>query len=121
LSPEVRGTYDAHEAYQRLDIVACDGAAFIAKHDAPGVCPGDGWQLMSKQGKAGKRGDDGERGLRGEKGERGEPGRDAPTFVRWQIDCERYRAIPLMSDGKSGESLELREMFLRFLNETRDD
>jgi hypothetical protein len=120
-SPEVRGTYDTRETYQRLDIVACDGASFIAKRDNPGMCPGEDWQMMSRQGKPGRKGEDGERGLRGEKGETGAPGADAPEFVRWQIDCERYRASPLMSNGKVGEPLELREMFVRFLQETRDD
>lgn len=42
-TPIVCGTYDAREKYQRLDIVASDGAAFIAKRDDPGICPDDGW------------------------------------------------------------------------------
>ena len=71
-TPTIRGTYDDCEKYKKLDIVACNGASFIAKHDNPSICPGNGWQLMSGQGKQGRRGHDGERG------ERGEPGADRP-------------------------------------------
>ena len=90
-SPNVCGTYDAREKYERLDIVALDGAAFIACRDNPGICPGDGWQLLSRPGRPGRRGETGERGPRGEKGERGEPG---ATVVSWQLDRERYRISP---------------------------
>jgi hypothetical protein len=107
-SPNVCGTYDVQETYKQLDIVALDGAAFIARRDNPGVCPGDGWQLLSRQGRPGLRGETGERGLRGEKGQRGEPG---ATVVSWQLDRERYRVSPLMSDGKVGPLLELRGLF----------
>ena len=55
MTPTVRGTYDVHEVYQRLDIVAPDGAAFIAKKNAPGICPGSDWQMISRQGRQGKR------------------------------------------------------------------
>jgi hypothetical protein len=114
-SPNVCGTYDARERYERLDIVALDDAAFIARRDNPGVCPGDGWQLLSRQGRPGHRGETGERGVRGEKGERGEPG---ATVVSWQLDRLRYRISPLMSDGKVGPMLELRGLFEQFLSET---
>ena len=46
------GAYDACGKYKKLDIVVSDGAAFIAKRDDPGICPGDGWQLMSSTGQA---------------------------------------------------------------------
>jgi hypothetical protein len=62
----------------------------------------------------GHRGETGERGVRGEKGDRGEPG---ATVVSWQLDRERYRVSPLMSDGKVGPMLELRPMFEQFLAE----
>jgi hypothetical protein len=65
-SPNICGTYDAREKYERLDIVALDDAAFIARRDNPGICPGDGWQLLSRQGRPGRRGENGERGQRGE-------------------------------------------------------
>jgi hypothetical protein len=113
-SPNVCSTYDAREKYQRLDIVALDGAAFIAQRDNPGICPGDGWQLLSRQGRPGCRGETGERGPRGETGEQGEPG---ATVVSWQLDRQRYRVSPLMSDGKVGPTLELRALFEQYYAE----
>jgi hypothetical protein len=115
ITPNVRGTFSADETYNQLDIVVSDGAAFIAKYDSPGICPGDGWQLLSRQGRAGRRGETGERGMRGERGVKGEPG---PSIVSWQIDRVHYRASPLMSDGTVGPTLELRPLFETFLLET---
>jgi hypothetical protein len=103
------------EVYKRLDIVVSDGDSFIAKHDDPGICPSDGWQLLSEHGRPGRKGETGERGIRGERGEKGEPG---PSIVSWQIDRERYRASPLMSDGTVGPMLELRPLFEQFQLET---
>jgi hypothetical protein len=114
LTPTIRGTYDAYVKYKKLDVVALDGASFVAKRDNPAICPGDGWQLLSKQGRSGYRGEAGETGPRGEKGEKGEPG---TTVVSWQLDRERYRVSPLMSDGTVGPMLELRQMFEQFLAE----
>jgi hypothetical protein len=116
-TPTVCGTYDARGKYKKLDIVVSEGAAFIAKCDNPGICPGDGWQLMSRQGRQGRKGEDGARGPRGEKGEKGEPG---TTIHSWQLDRQRYRISPLMSDGTVGPMMELRPMFERFLNGTSD-
>ena len=113
-TPTVCGTYTVYGKYKKLDIVVSDGAAFIAKRDNPGICPGDGWQLMSRQGRQGRKGEDGERGPRGEKGDKGEPG---TTVVAWQLDRERYCISPRMSDGKVGPVMELRPMFERFLGE----
>jgi hypothetical protein len=103
------------EAYERLDIVVSDGDSFIAKHDDPGICPGDGWQLLSRQGRPGSKGETGERGTCGERGEKGAPG---PSIASWQVDRERYRASPLMSNGTVGPMLELRPLFEQFLSET---
>src|SRR5262249_26081735 len=94
--------------------VALDDAAFIAQRDNPGICPGEGWQLLSRQGRPGRRGENGERGQRGEKGERGEPG---ATVISWQLDRERYSVRPLMCDGKVGPVLELRGLFEQYLSE----
>jgi hypothetical protein len=58
----VCGTFDAHEHYRMLDTVALNGASFIAKHDNPGPCPGEGWQLLAQKGQRGVAGDKGERG-----------------------------------------------------------
>jgi hypothetical protein len=56
-TPVVKGTYSAYGQYLKLDIVAMDGAAFISKRDNPGVCPGDDWQMISRQGRQGRRGE----------------------------------------------------------------
>jgi hypothetical protein len=66
-SPVVRGTWTETEQYWALDVVAVDGAGFIARHDEPGRCPGEGWQMIASQGRRGK---PGEPGLRGPPGAR---------------------------------------------------
>lgn len=55
----IRGTFSEGAEYRELDVVTLNGASFAAKQDAPGPCPGDGWQLIAMQG---KRGAPGERG-----------------------------------------------------------
>jgi hypothetical protein len=116
-TPNICGTFNAHETYARFDVVECDGASFIAIRDNPGACPpgpGDGWQLLSRPG---RRGPVGEIGPRGRKGERGTPGEAAPTIILWTLDRKNYRAIPTMSDGRIGAPLELRGLFEQFLSE----
>src|SRR5262249_36143058 len=61
----VRGTFDATAEYRRLDVVALNGGCFIARKDAPGPCPGSGWQLLGGQGRGGGGGGRGERGRAG--------------------------------------------------------
>jgi hypothetical protein len=56
LSNTIRGTYDPKASYAANDLVACDGASFLAKCDSPGRCPGPNWQLIAQQGKRGVRG-----------------------------------------------------------------
>jgi hypothetical protein len=116
LTPNICGTFNAHETYARFDVVECDGASFIAIRDNPGVpgITGDGWQLMSRPGGRGLAGEIGPRGRKGERGARGEA---TPTIILWTIDRKRYRAIPTMSDGKVGVPLELRELFEQFCDE----
>jgi hypothetical protein len=114
LTPTICGTYDAHGIYKQLDVVALDGAAFVARRNNPGLCPSDGWQLLSRQGSRGHRGQTGECGQRGDKGDKGEPG---TSIISWQFDLERYRLSPLMSDGKAGPIAEFHAMFERFLQE----
>ena len=111
------GTYNVYGKYKKLDIIVCDGASFVAERDDPGICPGPDWQMISRQGRQGRRGESitGPRGENGDKGERGEPG---ATVVSWQLDRERYRISPLMSDGKTGPMSELRGLFEQFLSET---
>jgi len=112
----VRGTFDESVSYRRLEVVALNGGSFIALKDAPGPCPGPGWQLIASQGKRGAAGEKRERGLPGPRGERGA---SAPTIRDWQIDRERYVATPLMSDGRDGPPLELRGLFEQFFSEVR--
>lgn len=74
----VRGTWSEGETYRALDVVALSGGSFMALRDDPGPCPGEGWQLMSRQGKAGQ---PGPRGERGERGSAGPPGPGAASLV----------------------------------------
>jgi hypothetical protein len=68
----VRGTWDEGKAYEANDIVMLGGSSFVAKQDAPGTCPGDGWQLWAGVGKQGKPGEPG-RSIKGDKGDPGPP------------------------------------------------
>ena len=112
VSPTVRGTWRADAEYRALDVVAKDGGCFIAKCDAPGVCPGPDWQIVSTRGARG------ERGERGPEGERGPAGPAAPTIVGWQIDRASFTATPVMTDGSEGPPLELRGLFEQYQIET---
>jgi hypothetical protein len=112
----VRGTFDQSVSYRRLDVVALNGGSFIALKDAPGPCPGPGWQLIASQGRRGVAGEKGERGERGARGERGE---DAARIASWRIDRARFVATPVLLDGTLGPELELREFFEEFQIETR--
>src|SRR6516164_2756362 len=64
-SPRVRATFDADIVYKKLDIVALNHGAFVARQDDPGPCPGDGWQLICSRGRTGERGAQGPRGEKG--------------------------------------------------------
>jgi hypothetical protein len=109
----VRGTFDETAEYRRLEVVARNGGSFIALKDAPGPCPGAGWQLLTCPGKRGVAGE------KGERGERGPAGLSGATICDWKIDRARYVATPVMSDGREGPPLELRGLFEQFLLETR--
>lgn len=76
----VRGTWNETAEYGASDVVALNGASFVARRDNPGPCPGDGWQMIASQG---KRGNAGERGGMGPKGDRGQPG---PSLVSADIN-----------------------------------
>ena len=112
----VRGTFDETAEYRRLDVVAFNGGSFIALKDAPGPCPGSGWQLIASQGKRGVADEKGERGKRGPQGDAGASG---AAICGWKIDRSRYVATPIMSDGSEGPPLELRGLFEQFVLETR--
>jgi hypothetical protein len=112
----VRATFDESVSYRRLDVVALNGGSFIALKDAPGPCPGSGWQLIASQG---KRGAAGEKGERGAQGPQGNPGLSGATIRDWKIDREKYVATPLMSDGRDGPPLELLGLFQQFFAEVQ--
>jgi hypothetical protein len=99
LATRVRGTFQPGINYVRGDMVVLDGGSFIARKDNPGKCPGDGWQLMAKQGA---------RGIAGPKGERGPAGN---IIVGWILDRGNFRITPRLSDGTLGPPLELRALF----------
>ena len=107
----VRGTFDESVSYRRLDVAALNGGSFIALKDAPGPCPGAGWQLLASQGKRGIA------GARGERGPQGSPGLSGATIRDWKVDRARYVATPVMSDGREGPPLELRGLFEQFLKD----
>ena len=115
-SVNIRSTFDANADYRRLDVVAFNGGSFIALKDAPGPCPGAGWQLVASQG---KRGAAGEKGERGERGPKGDAGASGATIREWKVDPARYVAVPIMSDGSEGPPLELRGLFEQFFLEAR--
>jgi integrin beta 3 len=112
---DVRGLFDEASSYKVLDLVAYGGCEWRARRDNPGTPGiGDGWALSAKQG---KRGDKGERGDRGESGTQGKQGPPGPVIVDWV--CDGYEAIPMMSDGTAGPTLNVREFFDRYHGETR--
>ncbi len=77
----VRGTWTDGEFYGAMDVVALGGAAFVARRDNPGACPGDGWQLIAAQGKRGNPGEPG-------RSVKGEPGKPGPGVLALAIDDE---------------------------------
>jgi hypothetical protein len=115
----VRGTFDPDAVYRRLDVVALNGGSFVALRDAPGPCPGPGWQLLTSPGKRGPAGQSGEKGERGERGPPGADDKPAPTIVGWRVDVRTYTARPVLSDGGEGPQLELRSLFEQFLLDAR--
>lgn len=120
-TPQVCGLWQADGEYRALDLVALNGSSFIAKHDKPGVCPGEGWQLIVSAGKTGKPGEQGPQGLQGEKGARGDAGPAGRNLelTSWHIDSKTYVITPLLSDGRRGPSLNLRALFQQFIDETQ--
>jgi hypothetical protein len=105
----IKGTWNRDQKYFAMDVVVTGGASFAARHDNPGPCPGDGWQLVASQGK---------RGLPGPQGEPGRHGRDAAAIKEWHIDRANFVVTPLMNDGSAGPPLYLRELFQSFLDQT---
>jgi hypothetical protein len=109
----IEGTYDLAAKYRRLSVVTLNGSSFVARHDDPGPCPGDGWQLFASAGKRGQQGPKGERGERGSMG----PPASVPRIVTTEID-PHYNLNILYSDG-SRDTIPLRPAFEQFFSETR--
>jgi hypothetical protein len=108
----MRGLYNSARDYAQLDVVLFAGEPFMAKHDAPGLCPGDGWLRLAQRGRRGEKGAQGKRGKTGDRGPEG-----SARVERWKIDNERYLAIPVMSNGSVGAPLQLRGLFEMFAAE----
>ena len=89
-SIRVCGTWEATKQYEALDMVVLNGGAFVARRNDPGPCPGDGWQLMAKQGKQGKPGE------KGGKGDRGDPGPGGQGHRRHDL-----RLLPCQTRGRT--------------------
>lgn len=72
-----RGVFDPTVTYSMGDVVASNGASWVAMSAGLLPQPGDGpaWCLMAKQGKPGRQGAQGERGASGPAGPAGPPGR----------------------------------------------
>jgi hypothetical protein len=87
----IEGTYDSNAKYRRLAIVMLNGSSFVARHDDPGPCPGDGWQLFTSVGKRGQQGPRGERGPTG-------PLAIAPRIASTEIDAN-YNLLILYTDN----------------------
>ena len=68
-----RGTFKEEAVYTGNDVVALNGASFLALRDKPGPCPGPGWQLLAAPGKCGVAGEKGPQGDRGPDGVAGPP------------------------------------------------
>jgi hypothetical protein len=96
-SLRVRGTYDAADEYQSLDIVALNGGSFVALRDMPGECPGPEWQLLTAPGKRGQKGEAGDRGDQGLKG------KDSAAIDRLEVDADGLLRLA-MTDGKMFEA-----------------
>ena len=102
---QIDGTYDPDARYRRLSIVMLNGSSFVARHDDPGPCPGDGWQLFTSVGKRGQQGPKGERGPAG-------PLAVAPRIASTEIDAN-YNLLIQYTDH-SCDTIPLRPAFEQF-------
>jgi hypothetical protein len=122
ISPLIRGTFVEGETYGEFNIVALNGSSFIAKRDAPGVCPGDDWQLIASAGKPGKPGPPGPAGPAGQAGTAGPVGpKGADGFVAksYRTDHKAYALVPIDARGVEGVPIPMRELFEQFHSEMR--
>jgi hypothetical protein len=118
LNFSIEGTHDPAKKYRRLSIVTLNGSSFVARHDDPGPCPGDGWQLLASASRRGQQ------GLKGERGERGSTGPLAiaprmpaaksmpdtisisftPTALRTAFRCVRHSSNSLRRQAHDGRN-----------------
>ena len=104
----VRGPYDGSAEYRAGDIVMFGSSSFVARYDAPGVLPGDGWQLWAGAGKRGKE---------GPPGPRGERGADGASIMSASVDPESLEV--LVSTGERVVKIDLAPIAERILEEAR--
>lgn len=96
-SLRVRGTFSASASYDANDIVAFNGSSFAALKDAPGECPGEGWQLIASHGRRGEKGQDGKQGDKGKDGQRG------ASIIAGSFDADSMKLVLVDSDGGTVE------------------
>lgn len=89
-----RRLYLPAETYALNDVVSFNGGSWLALKDDPGALPGDGWTILTKQGRAGERGPKGEPGGRGDKGDPGPQGRSVED-----VFVENGHIVVTFSDG----------------------
>jgi hypothetical protein len=98
-SIRVNGTYNPNKSdeYSAHEVVALNGASFVARFDRPGPCPGPGWQLLAAQG---KRGVPGQRGPAGPKVARMEINGEGLLLLTnadgSQVKCDLYPVLDKM-------------------------
>jgi hypothetical protein len=97
-SLRIRGTYSATENYFLHDVVAYNGASWVATRDRPGPLPGDHWQLLASAGKRGERGFQGPRGLESD-------------WRHISFDANKMALQIWRNDGSPGPTFFLRTLF----------
>lgn len=120
---EVYGLYEEGRQYRKFDLVHMNGSEWRAKRDNPGPLAetgpvGDGWALAAKVGKPpDPRKVEKMIALEVAKLPPPQRGPVGPHIVEWIT--QGYEATPMMSDGKLGPSLDLREFFELYDGEAR--
>jgi hypothetical protein len=110
-SLRMKGLYNAGRTYEKFDVLLA-GEPFMARHDAAGLCPSDGWMKLGARGAKGAKGEQGRRGPKGDAGQRSDV-----SIERRKVDPEYYRPTPVLTNGLVGRPLELRPIFEQFAAE----
>lgn len=98
ITPTVRGTCDAREQYQQLDIVAQEGGSFIARKNNPGPAPVMIGRCCANRARPVTTGNRTQGSTRREG--RARRGRRDDRFLA--IRREKFRMSPLMNNGTVG-------------------